>query len=97
MIERRKGDSFALKPAHSIMSLRKFLRQHLEGDVTLQPSVVGSIYFSHSTGTKQRNQLVCAQFTPDPAAQPVLTELLRNLFDGWLVEKVFGPQFFRQK
>jgi hypothetical protein len=52
MIQRREGDSFALKSGDLVGITAEFAGEDLDGDVAPQLSVAGAVHIAHPAGTE---------------------------------------------
>jgi hypothetical protein len=61
VIKRRQNVCFALEPSQSFLVLREVVGENLDGNVTAQLSVGGTVDDAHSTSTDLLDQLVVQQ------------------------------------
>jgi hypothetical protein len=66
MIQRSHGAGFPLKAGARIFALSDVLRQHLDGDGSIQPRVAGFVHLAHTARAGRRMVLCLAQAVDCP-------------------------------
>ena len=61
MIQRGDRLRLTMKARDTIRIAALHLRQHFDGDETIEPGVAGPIHFAHAAGAEQADNLVGAE------------------------------------